>query len=71
MRSALLDQVSGELRDPPILTFPEGARTEALIIRQLILSVIVIIIDERRQRCCVFREVSDIWDYCPPRRGGE
>jgi hypothetical protein len=26
--------------------------------------------DERRERCCIFRKDSDIWDhYCPPRRG--
>jgi len=24
--------------------------------------------DERRQQSCVFREDSDIWGYCPPRR---
>ena len=25
--------------------------------------------DERREGCCVFRAESDIWGYCPPRRG--
>jgi len=27
--------------------------------------------DLRREGCCVFREISDIWQHCPPRKGLE